>query len=61
MRLKLTDKQYHALAKRFADAMEKLSIGCVGYWLVQDKTAGIVVAIACFAVSFIITYLEARE
>lgn len=61
MGLKLTDRQYHALAKRFADAMEKLSIGCVGYWLVQDKMSGIVVALGCITVSFIITYMEARE
>ena len=57
----LTARQYHALAKRFADAMEKLSIGGIGYWIFQDKLLGLVVGLACIVVSFVITALEARE
>ena len=61
MKFKLTDKQYHALAKRFADAAEKLSIGSVLYWIFQDQIVGIFVGIAIFIASLVITFIEAKE
>ena len=58
---KLTDKQYHALTKRFADAAEKLSIGSVLYWIFQNQLVGVFVGIAFFLASLIITFIEAKE
>ena len=57
---KLSNKQLHALSKRIADAMEKLSIGGVGYWIFQDKASGLGVGLICIVVSLVITVMEAR-
>jgi len=58
--IKLSSKQLHALSKRIADAMEKLSIGGVGYWIFQDKPSGLVVGLICIVVSLVITIVEAK-
>lgn len=61
MGLKLTDKQYHAMAKRVGDAMEKLGIGAFLYWMFQSKAEGIFIGLIFILLSLTVTFLEARE
>lgn len=61
MNFKLTEKQFHALAKRIGDSMEKLGIGAFLYWMFQAKTEGIFIGLVFLLLSLTVTVLEARE
>ncbi len=54
----LTESQFAAVAKRAADALEKLSIGSFLYWLFQDQTAGLLAGLGFIALSFFITIIR---
>lgn len=56
-----TPEQKRALAKRVADAMEKLSIGCFMYWFFVEKPLGFVMTVLFMVISLIITAIEAKK
>ena len=60
-KLKISPKQWKALAKRGADFMEKLSIVGFGYAFFQANTAGSIVGTVCLVVSGVVTFIEAKE
>lgn len=53
--LKLSDSQFRAVSKRIADALEKLSIGCLLYWVFQERIGGLLLAVFCIGISLAIT------
>lgn len=59
--LKLSDDQLKAVSKRAADALEKLSIGCLLYWVFQEKPIGLLLAVFCIGISFIITIKDTKK
>lgn len=59
--LSLTDDQIRAASKRFADATEKLSIGCFLYYVFQEKPLGLLLSIFCVGASLIITIRNAKK
>lgn len=58
---RFTPEQKRALAKRVADAMEKLSIGCFMYWVFMGRILGFILTILFIAISLIITAIEAKK
>ncbi len=59
--LKLNEEQIRAASKRFADAAEKLGIGCFLYWIFQERTEGLLLTIFCLGASLIITIRDATR
>ncbi len=53
--LKLTESQFNAVAKRAADALEKMSIGSFLYWFFQNQSSGLIIGFIMMALSFAIT------
>lgn len=50
-----------AILKRAADALEKLAIGSALVGIFQQVSLGVYMGMACMAVSFVLTALEARK
>lgn len=59
--MEISPKQWKALAKRFADIAEKMSVGAFLYWICQDEISGIWWGLEFLATSLIITIVEAKE
>jgi hypothetical protein len=49
-----------AILKHTADALEKLAIGSLLIGLFQQQQIGVILSIACFAASYIITVWEVK-
>ena len=60
-KLTLSPEQFQAIAKRVADALEKLSIGSFLYWVYLEKPLGFLLGAVFIVLSLVITARNAKK